>query len=369
MTKPNDPRWPLERVRDWWDQQPWICGFNFLPSTAVNFLEMWTDETFDRDTIDRELGWAASFGFNSIRTNLHYLVWKNDRDGLIERFQWFLDTARKHGMSTMPVLFDDCGFGGFEPVYGPQPAPIAGLHNSRAVASPGRAAVMDRAQWPDFEAYVRDIISQFRDDAGVLLWDLYNEPSNLMVFNDENGGYSPYDAPLGDHSRDLMCACFDWARDVNPSQPLTVGAWRVSINDGDLVAYDNEIDQLALAMSDVVTFHAYTNREKAVECIAKVAGPGRPMLNTEWVARTIGSQFTDQLELYHDRKIGCYNWGMVQGRTQTHIPWPHIVEHQLGGKVDETRWFHDVLKPNGAPYDPAETQLVSDLTALPRAQT
>jgi len=175
-------RWTASEANAWWARQDWICGVNFLPSKAVNFLEMWMQETFDRDTIARELRWASEVGFNALRVNLQFLVWKHDRDGLIERMTWFFETASSLGMTTMPVLFDDCGFGGSKPSYGPQPQPVDKIHNSRAVAPPGRAAVMERADWPDYRRYVQDIIFVFKDDSRVLLWDLYNEPGNLMIF-------------------------------------------------------------------------------------------------------------------------------------------------------------------------------------------
>ena len=62
-------RWASEKVKGWYAAEVWPCGFNFLPSSAVNFLEMWAAETFDESTIDRELGWAKRVGFNSLRTN------------------------------------------------------------------------------------------------------------------------------------------------------------------------------------------------------------------------------------------------------------------------------------------------------------
>ena len=55
-------RWTIDKARDWYGKQPWLVGCNFLPSTAINQLEMWQGDTFDPDTIDRELGWAADMG-------------------------------------------------------------------------------------------------------------------------------------------------------------------------------------------------------------------------------------------------------------------------------------------------------------------
>ena len=361
MTPAPCSRWTTAQANDWWQAQPWPVGCNFLPSSAVNFLEMWRAETFDRPTIARELDWAADIGMNAIRTNLHFLVWKHDRAGLLARFDWFVQTAAERGLSVMPVLFDDCGFGGAEPVWGPQPDPVAGIHNSRAVASPGRDAVMHRAQWPEFGVYLQDMITAHRDDARILAWDLYNEPGNRMVFS-ENGGFSEYDPALAAHSQALMAACFAWARAVGPSQPLTVAAWRTPKLGQDVPAFDDPIDRQAIALSDIVSFHAYCDLAHARKYLDQLAVHGRPVLITEWMARTIGSTITDQLPLYHDQRVGAYCWGLVKGRTQTDQPWPADLEALHGLVQAPGLWFHDLLWPDGRAYDPAELDVLAELS-------
>lgn len=361
MSGRTGPKWSAQKAQDWWKSRGWVCGFNFLPSSAVNFLELWMAGTFDRETIARELGWAADAGFNAVRVNLHYLVWEHDRDGLIDRIEWFLATASGLGLDTVLVPFDDCGFGGAEPAYGPQPAPIENVHNSRAVASPGRAAVMDRSQWHGFEAFLRDLVREFRRDERILFWDLYNEPGNRMIFTRQ--GFGEYSPALTDHSRDLMRAAFDWARDERPEQPLTVGAWRTPPPGSDAAPFDNEIDRIALELSDIVTFHGYCSRAQAETLIDHLAPLGRPMLTTEWMARAVDSRFADQLALYHERNVGCFNWGLVKGRTQTHLPWPEALVAQHGRATEAEVWFHDVFWPDGAPYDPEELRLIRKLTS------
>ena len=42
-------KWSSASIHDWWNDNPWPCGFNYLPSTAVNFLEFWHPNSFDRD--------------------------------------------------------------------------------------------------------------------------------------------------------------------------------------------------------------------------------------------------------------------------------------------------------------------------------
>ena len=68
-------RWRAERVNAWYAQQPWLVGCHFLPSTAVNDVEMWQPDTFDEATIECEIGWAQSLGFNTVRVFLNSVVW------------------------------------------------------------------------------------------------------------------------------------------------------------------------------------------------------------------------------------------------------------------------------------------------------
>lgn len=46
--------WSKEHAYEWQAKTGWLCGANFIPSTAINQLEMWQAETFDTVTIDRE---------------------------------------------------------------------------------------------------------------------------------------------------------------------------------------------------------------------------------------------------------------------------------------------------------------------------
>lgn len=354
-------QWSATDACDWWAAQAWPCGFNYLPSSAVNFLELWHADSFDAPTIDRELGWAADIGFNAVRVNLHWLIWKHDRDGLLERIDRFLDIASRHRIRTVLCPFDDCGFGNAEPHYGPQPDPIPGVHNSRAVASPGRAAVMERTHWPEFEAYLRDIVRAYRDDRRLLFWDLYNEPGNRMIFLPS--GYAEFDAGLLSHSQALMALCFDWARAEAPEQPLTVGAWLTPLPDAIELPYQGEIDQQALALSDIISFHAYTDSERTSRFIDYLASSNRPMVCTEWMARGVDSLITDQLPMLKRRDIGCFQWGLVKGRSQTYLAWPADMLRLLGRHEASGKWFHDLLDQQGQPYEPAEVDMIRALTS------
>lgn len=355
-------RWSRRSALDWYDRQPWPCGFNYLPASAVNFVEMWQEETFDPGRIDRELSWAAALGLNALRTNLPFVVWEHGRDGLVRRLDMFLSIADRHGLKTMLCLLDDCEFSGRPPRIGSQPSIIAGVHNGGAVGSPGRALVTDRAKWPGIERYIRDIVGCFRTDDRISLWDVYNEPGNRLIFS--SSGEHLYDSDFESYAHCLLMEAMTWCRDVSPSQPLTAGAWRVPPADegiGERV-YTHPTDIAALEISDVVTFHAYTSLARMKRIITELSEFGRPLLCTEWMARQAGSTISEQLPLFRANRIGAIQWGLVNGRTQTHLPWPKL---QVENRIEDpqnTEWFHDLLHSDGRPYSTAETRLIRSLT-------
>ena len=175
---PVSGQWTVQQANDWYAAQSWLVGCNFLPSTAVNDIEMWQAESFVAATIDRELGWAQELGFNSVRVFLNFVVWRDDANELKQRLGEFLRIADRHGIRVMPVLFDDCNFAGRVAATGRQPDPVSGVHNSQWVSSPPLAMVSDKAAWPELEKYVKDMVGAFGNDKRVVLWDLYNEPGN-----------------------------------------------------------------------------------------------------------------------------------------------------------------------------------------------
>jgi hypothetical protein len=323
-------RWSTEKANRWYDGLPWLVGCNFIPSTAINQLEMWQEETFDPDTIKQELGWAADIGFNTLRVYLHDLAWLADADGFKNRIDRFLDIAQKLGIRPLFVFFDDCWNG--DPKIGPQPEPLPSVHNSGWMQSPGLDIVNDPEAWGRLESYVGDVVSAFAQDERILMWDLYNEPGN-------NGN--------GVKSLPLVKAAFQWARDASPSQPLSVGVW-----------FDqHELNAFQLAASDVITFHNYAPAEQLVEQIAELREHGRPLICTEWMARTLGSLVETNLPVFYQERVGCINWGLVAGKTNTIWQWG-----TEQGAPEPDPWFHDLFRPDGTPYRKDEIALFRETT-------
>lgn len=342
-------RWTAARANDWYERQPWLVGCNFIPSTAINQLEMWQAETFDAATIDRELALAQSLGFNSVRVFLHDLLWDADADGFAARIEAHLTIADAHGISTMFVLFDDCWHPGAK--LGPQPAPVPGRHNSGWLQGPGHDVIARGDALPRLEAYVKGVVERFGDDPRVIAWDIYNEIGNGFLPAQslpEPERTAAFERALARRAEalprhlELLDLAFGWARAVQPSQPCTAG----------LYMPDRAMNERLANASDIISFHCYEPAERLEALIARLRRHERPLICTEYMARTMGSDFRAHLPVYKRERIGCYNWGLVNGKTQTHIAW----------SGDASQWFHDIFHADGTPYDPDEVAFIRETT-------
>jgi hypothetical protein len=342
-------RWTIERVAGWQSETGWLVGCNFIPSTAGNQLEMWQAETFDPATIDCELGWAADLGMNVIRVYLHDLVFTADGAGFLDRVDQVLAIADAHGIAMIPVLFD--GVWHPEPQLGRQPDPIPRLHNSIWLQSPGRVILDDRARWPELGPYVCEVLSRFGDDHRIMAWDLFNEPDQIDRLTLRSGSRQG----KADAATALLDTVFDWARSVDPSQPLTAGVWEYG---EDHAPIGNRLNALILERSDILSFHCYEPRVELLAVIDALEVHQRPLLCTEWLARSSGST-VGLLEVFAGRGVGAINWGLVDGRTQTRFPWRSWLEPV----DDDEPWFHELLHRDGSPYDPHEAATFRRLTA------
>ncbi len=344
-------RWTPQQANDWYKAQPWLVGCNFIPSTAINQLEMWQPETFDATTIDRELGRAQSLGFNTVRVFLHDLPWKDDRAKFFANVDKFLELAAGHGIRPMLVVFD--GVWDPDPQSGTQNRPRAGVHNSGWVQSPGRVVLADRAKQDALKPYVTEVIARYANDERVLAWDLFNEPDNL-----NGNSYGPLELKNKDEvSARVVRLSFDWARATRPSQPLTVCLWAGP--PWDQVDKLNQVHRAAVELSDVISFHDYSKPEAMLNRIHQLRKYERPLLCTEFMARGNGSTFEAILPILKKERVAAYCWGLVDGKTQTKYPW-HTWQMPIIGEPDP--WHHDIFRADGKPYRQGEVKLIRELT-------
>lgn len=322
--------WSAEKANAWYVQHKWINGSNFIPSTAINQLEMWQADTFDPTTIDRELGYSEGIGFNAMRVFLHSVVWQEDPAGFKARINQYLAIADKHHIQTIFVFFDDCWNAGAKP--GKQPDPKPGIHNSGWMQDPGRPLTTE-ADYAVLKSYVDDILTTFKHDNRVLLWDLYNEPGN----NNKNA-----------KSAVLLKKVFAWAHAANPDQPVSAGIWNDDLK---------ELNAIQVKNSDVITYHCYDTPDNHLQLIKKLKVYGKPLICTEYMARPRNSTFENTMPMLKKENVGAINWGFVSGKTNTIYAWDTPIPDGSEPKL----WFHDIFRKDGTPYKQDEVDLIKQL--------
>ncbi len=324
--------WSKSQAITWQTENGWLRGCNFIPSSAINQLETWQEESFDPKTIDKELGWAEDIGMNCMRVYLHHLAWEIDKTGFKNRMNEYLKIADSHGIKTIFVFFDDCWNATYKA--GKQPNPKPGVHNSGWVRDPGDLLFEKPELMAELEEYVKDILTTFKADQRIALWDLYNEPGN--------SGYENKSIPL-------LKNAFQWGWEIRPSQPLSAGIWNNKLK---------ELNIIQLANSDVVTYHNYSNPKNHQHAIDTLKTYGRPLVCTEYMARRFNSLFSNIMPLLKKENVGAINWGLVAGKTNTKYAWGQPIPDGS----EPALWFHEIFRKDGTPYKQEEVDVIKELT-------
>jgi hypothetical protein len=326
-------RWSQEKAWKWHNPQPWYCGFNYIPAYAINYTAMWDKTTFDLSAIDKELALAQASGMNVLRAVLQYAVYADDPAYFLKTLDSFMGVCATHHIKFVPALFDDCVFGiTFEPKVGKQSEPLKGWYAWDWSPSPGHSMVIDSATHHALERYVTAVMTRFKKDSRILFWDLYNEPTN--------GG-------LGSATFPLLKKVIACARKVNPSQPVSIDVWN----------NNRRLNDIALAGSDIISFHNYGNKDVLQQQITDLKKYNRPIICTEWMNRANRSVISDNLPVFYNEKVGCMLWGLVNGKTQTDLPWGH-----RPGDPPPAVWQHDLYKPDLSPYQQPEIDSIKMYT-------
>ena len=374
-------RWSEKRIWDWYDNLPWLVGTNFITSSSINQLEFWQEKTFDVSLIEKELKFSASIGMNTHRVFLHDLLWQQDSIGFLERINKFLEISERNEIKTLFVFFDDVWHP--LPKLGKQPKAIPNVHNSGWVQSPGARILYDTLNHDKLESYIKGVVSKFANDSRIIGWDLYNEPGQKGIASHNiskertielyrkigveitEDNYSNYDLNRIDpkdkkqvYTLSLLKKTVKWVREINPSQPITIGIYEWDVKWDDKYNL-SELNKYILNNSDIISFHSYGSKNEVLRRVNELENYNRPLLCTEYIAREYQNTFENILPIFNDNKIGAYNWGLVSGKTNTIYPWK---------SWDSTytrppkKWHHDIFYRDGNPYSSDEIEFIKSLT-------
>lgn len=348
-------KWSTEKAWEWYNKRPWMRGCNYMPANCANRIDMYQNLGFEEHIAcaREELKLAHELGFNSIRIILDFTVWKEEHDDFLEHVDAYLSVCQEYDISVMITLGNDCSVPKTETYAEPHVGEQKydwGYHGGRKVSPHQRHDMMgftplDEPETRDmFYEFVREIITRYKEDERVCVWDLYNEVGNSR---------------RGPVTLKHLKKFFEIAREINPVQPLTACTWRGE--------EPSECELFCLENSDIISYHCYGNMEKNIRIIRWLKKYNRPIFNTEWLGRIIGSNVFDLFPLFYMEKISCYNWGFVAGKYQTYEPYnSHWMRYEKGEAedIDFRLWFHDLYRPSHRPYDPKETELIRRICDL-----
>jgi len=345
------PVYVRDEQHETWSQLRVVVGSNFINSNAQNELTMWQEETWDPITLQRELKYASELGFNGVRVFLHNLLHENDPEGLFGRMEAFNDLCDKVNIGIIYVLLDSCWKP--NPLNGTQPEPTPYVHNSVWMQSPGLDIVSDITVFnATVKPYVSEVISRFSSDPRIIAWDVWNEPNNDNGHNDNE----KIDFPA------LLSAVFEWAREANPSQPITSPIWQGE--NWDDYANLSEVQKIQINHSDIISFHNYEPLELLATKVERLKTYEKPIICTEYMARKMNSYFNPNLGYMVGEGVSAMNWGLVTGKTQTCYPWDSNgeVNPYEGVEPEDLDWFHDILFADGTPKYPEEKEYIKLIT-------
>ncbi len=353
-------RWSDERSWAWYNNRPWMRGCNYMSYDCANRIDLWqalgSEERFG--IVEEELKLMQKTGFNTVRLALEYVVWKEEHDSFMERFERYLSLYAKYGISCMIVLANDCMpsktedwklpyIGEQEFYWGYQFNRKRSQHGNHTKPAP-HFYLDDPETREDYYRMVSEIVTRYKDDERICIWDVYNEPGNSLREN---------------ITLPILKEMFALVRGIDPIQPLTCGLWAFSHDES--VPY-SEMNQFMLDNSDIISYHSYASYEENVKQLRRLKKEGRPIINTEWLARCLHNNVKEMFPLFYIENVGCYNFGFVSGRSQATEPWEMLWDAYDNGRTDMpmNTWFHDLYRGNHRPYDPEEIKTIKTFCEL-----
>jgi len=250
----------------------------------------------DQATIERDLGYAQRLRINSTRIWLMYRQYWQDPKAFIAKLVNYVRTAHSFGISTMPILW-----------------------NGNMID----VSILEPGYWPTGEQYVADVVNALKDEPGLIMWDIMNEPS----CNDYMLKATPEEKPEREAKMwgfvRHFCA---YVRQLDPANAITVGhTWVCDIEPtADVV--------------DVISFHDYLETRQRVEntyleAERLSAKYGKPLINSELACLCRANPYDMALEICERHHVGWYLFNlMIQGY------WNEV---------------HGIVYPDGTVRDPA----------------
>ena len=353
-------KWTTDKIWDWYNEREWITGFNFIPSTTINGIELWQEYNHERVFADvgKELYLANALGYNSVRMVLPFSIWRVEPELFFKHVDEMLELLNKFGITMMPILFNDClvpkeRYRQIE--FGKQPEPVKGYFGGSPVTcfdgqgNVGYSITDDEGMDEIVEEYIKQLANKYGQDDRILIWNVWNEAGN---------------SNRGTMSLPMMTNVFNWLRKYDVSQPLTADVWgNMEEKKGNPCIeltnprMDSEIELASIELSDIVSFHYYGDYMHVRKVIDDLKKYNRPLIIDEWLHRPMGSYIQSHLPLFKKENIGSYMFGFVNGKCQFNEVWEEIRDRK---DLDVSLWMHDIFHSNFEPYDSEEIEVIKN---------
>jgi hypothetical protein len=230
----------------------------------------------DQVTLERDLGYARRINLNSTRIWLSYKAYEKDPQAYIDRLRNYIRTSYRMGFTTLPILFNG---NSLEP------------------------DTLKPAFHQEGDAYVKAIVDAVKDEPGLLMWDIMNEPLWNDYYNKATGEVKQQ------HASEITAFVryyLSYVKKIDPVNAVTVG-----------YAFPSEMEGSA-DLVDVLTFHNYTPTRASVEADYHTAEEmakkfGKPILNTETACIARANPYDEVLEIAAEHKTGWYLFNLMIG--------------------------------------------------------
>lgn len=225
--------------------------------------------------LEEQLAYCQKLNLNSNRLFCGYEQYAKDPAGTMQKVQSIVQTSWTYGVSTMLILFNG---NSLDP------------------------ATLEADFWQEKgDPYVREMVGLLKDEPGLLMWDVMNEPSCNLWLQDTEGAEK--EARWAKINSFLQHYC-TLLRQLDPDGCITIG--------------HTEAQHLepSAAWVDVLSFHDYREtRARIAENydLAESLGRqyGKPVMNTETCCLCRANPYDLAIQTCMQRKMGFYVFCLV----------------------------------------------------------
>lgn len=251
----------------------------------------------DAEKTARELGYGRRVGLNAVRFWVSRDDFRKDPNAAAAKYRAFVRQARAQGYWSMPILFNGNGLD---------------------------HAMLEDDRWHACVKYATAVVDALKDEPGLLMWDVMNEPTYNGWIKDAKGA----DEREKRKSRTFSfvqkaCAL---VKELDPGSYITLGCSSVG-----------EAERTADCV-DVLSFHDYSSTRGEIEAnYARAEALGRKtgkcVMQSETGCTAYGNGYDMALEACERHRFGWFFFNLIiSGYTET---------------------FHGVFYNDGTVRDPA----------------